>query len=308
MSFIANTQNFYFKSMSEQLKMGNNDKISDEIMSVINEKYINFNFDILNDVDEYTNRTKYQDILEECKKNIWFFFREIIRVPVPGQPHKYNHSMRFPLNITSLEMIWCYKHKIPFFVCSDGDDKSVYTTLLLLWFYDFIINSAHDTIISNILETNEYNMNMLFSHISEIKSINIPILPRLLVLDINNLRTKIMSYNNNINKSIVKGNTNFGFDMHDRNNIFNILKLNKMYYLESFFMLEADINKIKNNDLKIFLNHLTIKMDIDYLKLNSDQIMPFKSQIFYIFNNKELLGYDNKSLFYINKCIGGENI
>jgi hypothetical protein len=49
-------------------------------------------------------------------------------------------------------------------------------------------------------------------------------------------------------------------------------------------------------------------MDIDYLKLNSDQIMPFKSQIFYIFNNKESLGYDNKSLFYINKCIGGENI
>jgi hypothetical protein len=96
--------------------------------------------------------------------------------------------------------------------------------------------------------------------------------------------------------------------MHDRDDVFNILKLNRMYYLESFFMLEADINKIKNNDLKIFLNHLTIKMDIDYLKLNSDQIMPFKSQIFYIFNNKESLGYDNKSLFYINKCIGGENI
>ena len=57
MSFTANTQNFYFKSMSEQLKMGNNNKISNEIMSVVNEKYINFNFDILTDVDEYTHRT-----------------------------------------------------------------------------------------------------------------------------------------------------------------------------------------------------------------------------------------------------------
>ena len=303
MSFTANTQNFYFKSMSEQLKMGNNNKISNEIMSVVNEKYINFNFDILTDVDEYTHRTKYQDILEECKKNIWFFFREIIRIPVPGQPHTYDSSMYFPLNMTSLKMIWCYKHHIPFFVCTNGNDYIRDITLKLLWVYDYITKISNDKASFSILFTNDNDINLFISQLYEIIAINSEILPSLFSLDVNNIKERIQTANNQILESKITNDVIFGFNMHNYSDIFNIFKLNRDYEKKSFFVLEGDYDKIVNNDLRIYLSSLMTKMKLSYLELSDDDISVLQTMMLYIYDDEYSLGYDSRSIEYRKKIL-----
>lgn len=262
-----------------------------------------FNAKTFPSIDDHSNKTKTELIFSECKKNIWFFFREIIRIPVPGQPHTYDSSMYFPLNMTSLKMIWCYKHHIPFFVCTNGNDYIRDITLKLLWVYDYITKISNDKASFSILFTNDNDINLFISQLYEIIAINSEILPSLFSLDVNNIKERIQTANKQILESKITNDVIFGFNMHNYSDIFNIFKLNRDYEKKSFFVLEGDYDKIVNNDLRIYLSSLMTKMKLSYLELSDEDISVLQTMMLYIYDDEYSLGYDARSIEYRKKIL-----
>ena len=52
-------------------------------------------------------------IIKECKNNIWYFLREVVRIPVQG-----GTSIKFNLNLANCAQIFCYNLNIPTWVTS----------------------------------------------------------------------------------------------------------------------------------------------------------------------------------------------
>lgn len=112
--FIANTKNRSFIEMSDKLK-ANGEESYDFMLRVYDENLISFDLDkYLDEVnsDNETISSKAYDkfnkkIHEECRKNVWFFFREIFRVPF------FNGTMiPFTLTDLSLQVIQLYSHNL----------------------------------------------------------------------------------------------------------------------------------------------------------------------------------------------------
>ena len=293
------TNNKSFERMFYYLQDNNVSRASAyQILNVYNTKFQDFDIKKLPNVDEISNRTKNEIIFSECKKNIWFFFREIIRLPIPGQPHIYDSSMSFPLNLISLQMIWCYEHHIPFFVCTHGNDYIRNITIKLLWIYDYITKISTDKSSFSILFTNDNDLNLFISQVCEIIAINSDILPRLFTLNVNDIRDRIEKANEQIRKSNITSGVIFGFDVHNYPDLFNIFKLNRENEDKSFFILEANYDKITNNDLKIYTSSLMSRMKLSYLDLPEEDIAVLKTMMLYIYANEYTLGYDAKSVEY----------
>ena len=66
-------------------------------------------------------------ILDECRDNIWFFFREIARVGPYSSP--------FQLTIESLMFIWCYLHGISCIITSNLRQHGLTTIMELIYIY-----------------------------------------------------------------------------------------------------------------------------------------------------------------------------
>lgn len=65
-------------------------------------------------VDPFEDGLSYrvkQSIIEECRENIWYFLREVIRIPVQG-----GGSMSFPLDVGSLVGVYCFNIMADFYV------------------------------------------------------------------------------------------------------------------------------------------------------------------------------------------------
>lgn len=83
----------------------------------------------------------YTAILEECKHNIWFFFREIARVP-----SLYSDiGEQFTLTSISYAMIKAYECKCNFIVSSIFENSQIHQTLILLALYEYICNYPSKT-------------------------------------------------------------------------------------------------------------------------------------------------------------------
>lgn len=112
--FISNTKNRSFIEMSNKLKEKGEEKY-DFILKVYDEDLINFDLEsyieAINSEDDAISSRAYdkfnKKIHEECRKNVWFFFREIFRVPF------FNGTMiPFTLTDLSLQVIQLYSHDL----------------------------------------------------------------------------------------------------------------------------------------------------------------------------------------------------
>lgn len=133
--YVANTQNRSFVKMSERLllKSVNNYEF---MLKVYDPDLVDFDLDsylqLIHGTDESVARLAYntigQKITEEVKNNIWFFFREILRV---------NNGMnQFHLTEKSMRMIFAYANgkNVIDFSGDRGDGQT--TTLIALSIYD----------------------------------------------------------------------------------------------------------------------------------------------------------------------------
>lgn len=94
----------------------------------------------INDKDERSHLMK--KVLDECRNNIWFFFREVVRISNPvsyysGQNCEYNRYILTPIEML---MIFAYDKGISFLASRSRNNVStgIRTTLMLLELYSYI--------------------------------------------------------------------------------------------------------------------------------------------------------------------------
>lgn len=93
--------------------------------------------------DDKEKRTKLlEKVVNECKNNIWFFFREVVRIPniLSMDVGWKSNTIRFVLNKDLLILIYAYEHK--FSILTKSTMTRGYTTLIyLLEIYEKFINN-----------------------------------------------------------------------------------------------------------------------------------------------------------------------
>lgn len=90
-------------------------------------KFPQFN---VQDMDPYDENLSGEDIgklVLECRENIWFYAREVHRVPAKGAPHPY----RFELQRAAHAAIWCYDHSIDFILNQPRQTHKTTTAIML---------------------------------------------------------------------------------------------------------------------------------------------------------------------------------
>lgn len=88
------------------------------------------------DIDPYDPQISKENqgkIHIESKANIWFWLREVARIPARGAPKPY----RVALTRASCAATWCYWHNIDFMICQPRQTWKT-TIILLLTTYSFV--------------------------------------------------------------------------------------------------------------------------------------------------------------------------
>lgn len=85
------------------------------------------------DLDEYRRRV--QIIEAECTNNIWFFFREVARIPIFGTNMDYRNSIRFELRKSNIMAIYAFRYGRSLLLKSRENcaGKTTLLTLLSIW-------------------------------------------------------------------------------------------------------------------------------------------------------------------------------
>lgn len=131
------------------------------------------NFDI---TDLYTNDKEEKSELlykvrQECKNNIWFFFREVVRIPnvLSSTMHYRENYPRFVLTPELMFLIYAYEHNLSI-IADYKYQKGYYTlTLLLELYHKFILDWTNYIIyyLSDIfMKDNKYEKSLLSSNFS----------------------------------------------------------------------------------------------------------------------------------------------
>lgn len=77
-------------------------------------------------------------LIEECKQNIWFFFREVVKIPIIDTSEEYT---RYIINVPSYMLIKNFIKGIPTILVKEDfmPNSGIKTTLLLLTLYNDLI-------------------------------------------------------------------------------------------------------------------------------------------------------------------------
>lgn len=122
----------------------NNIKDQAFMLYTINEKLLDFDTSNLSN-DDYPDIEEWRAlVIDECVNNIWYFFREVARVPHPVWGDEY--SVPFHLDIQSMLMIKAYENKHSFFIGYHTPITGLNTTFRLLLFYELFISGYNPII------------------------------------------------------------------------------------------------------------------------------------------------------------------
>lgn len=175
--FAKNTKNESFINKWHDLQ---NKGISNNsfMLRVANDKLINYD----KTKSPEDNDTDLATLIAECSNNVWFFFREILRIPAAffSRNNYIKNSPEFFLTETSAEMIYGYEQGISMTIYSP-DTEGKTTLLRALFLYTILIgkfntmyiskNPEHDIErLKNIIDANSIigsNMNILSMNLSD---------------------------------------------------------------------------------------------------------------------------------------------
>lgn len=141
----TNTTNTSFINMWRYLQDRNIENNS-FMLELHDESLKNFKLEDLEIEDKTKRYTLLEKVKNECKNNIWFFFREIVRIPNPvaigsGQPHI--GQVQYILNPFEMAMIYSYDKQINFLSRVDGDvHHGIKTTVNLLEYYTYLFHRS----------------------------------------------------------------------------------------------------------------------------------------------------------------------
>lgn len=172
--YMSKTKNVSFVNVWRQLQNLEIENCS-FILEVRDKSLVNFNIEDLKTDDINLKDELMKKIIEECKHNIWFFFREIVRLPsFYGYIAGINdYDTPYILNIETMLMIYMYEHRYEFLFSNNSEISKMYTeTLVLLQLYDNFINKSNTgfwipikTVLLNAnKDFNEIKNKLLFSN------------------------------------------------------------------------------------------------------------------------------------------------
>lgn len=109
------------------------------MLELKNEKLDGIELENLSDYDLETELYYREAIQEECKNNVWYFFREILRIPndLNIATGNYTNASKFTLTEKSLDLIWAYDNGYSF-VNQRSDMESVLCITALYLYTKFI--------------------------------------------------------------------------------------------------------------------------------------------------------------------------
>jgi hypothetical protein len=311
-----NTENLSFLNMSYYLQdCGVDSDKATFMLETKNRALLNFDYTKKDTNDPITGRSYTEDIFNECRNNIWFFFREIVRLPIAGQPHQYETSLRFPLNPLTMKMIWAYEHEIPCFISSDIDDCLRATTMKLLCIYDCIKNTFNTEKL-NVITKYGFDEDKFKADLQVISNINDSLLPRLYNFEhftrVSEFKTPefLLSWsdtevrdhtkfcqNDNIEPDPNQAIFVFNADKADHKDMSDIIKMTKHYRNNvGFFIMEGDANNINDRIIEAFLFHWIPKFDNQFFNLSDKEVTQLKNELILIYESE--FGYDSNWVDY----------
>lgn len=246
-----------------------------QILTLKNEKLLEL------DVNDPSNYSKYlDDIREECIHNIWFFFREIARLPTVGQNDEYAFSSPFQINLMSFKIIWAFNNGVSFIACGDDDSGQKETIELLLLFMSYV-NISMESIYKKLCFS--YQSDCIdIKRLCRLNDINRTLLPKLALLNYNNDNisidfdaicslyfkdisriTHFSDHKTNNNKPVL-----FGFNTEKCSNFFDLYRLFIEFDDIDQIYLSADSSKIICNDVETMVFHIMPEIDLNRIRLN----------------------------------------
>jgi hypothetical protein len=91
-------------------------------------KYPHLNVQDIDPFKEDLTRREVEALVLESKENVWFYMREVVRVPAKGAPQPY----RFYLHRAAHATIWCYIHSIDIELCQPRQTYKTTTATALV--------------------------------------------------------------------------------------------------------------------------------------------------------------------------------
>lgn len=141
------------------------------MLELCNSKLLNFDIREFIDMSSEEEIAYKSVIFKECKKNIWFFFREIVRIPdaVSMELSDYSNAPKFTLTEDTMRMIWCYENNISF-VNKVSSPSRLYCLCLLMLYDKYIMKNNTGV---SLIDTS--GINKLYNQLSYANSLFTPL-------------------------------------------------------------------------------------------------------------------------------------
>ena len=120
------------------------------MLELYDESLKNFRLSDLETDDKKARADLLKKVHEECQRNIWFYFREIVRIPNPVAFYSHQNSISescYILNPTEMKMIYAYQHGISLINKINEMPRGIHTTLYLLELYSSFFGPENNTCI-----------------------------------------------------------------------------------------------------------------------------------------------------------------
>lgn len=111
------------------------------MLELKNEKLDGIELENLSDYDLETELYYRDAIREECQNNVWYFFREILRIPndLNIAIGDYTNASKFNLTGKSLDLIWAYNNG--YSIINQSSDTESVLCITALYLYDKFIRT-----------------------------------------------------------------------------------------------------------------------------------------------------------------------
>ena len=100
-------------------------------------------------------RTKFK-IIMECRKNMWYFIREVMRIPAPGEP------MQFKLHRGNLALLWACSNNIPAYEILPRQHGKTWAVIsYALWIFNYASDYTNMLFMNKQLNDSQLNLKRL---------------------------------------------------------------------------------------------------------------------------------------------------
>ena len=108
------------------------------------------------------NRTEIQRVMYEWRSNLWYYLREVSRIPEAGAPN----GVPYRANRGNISQAWCLLHGIDSWLCLPRQQgKTLSALALILWVYSFGTTNSHFIFINKDGENAKENLRRIKAQI-----------------------------------------------------------------------------------------------------------------------------------------------